>query len=83
MTKPTPAEFRAISGYYKVDDASINDMALTVGVEKTRAMCDFLETPGSSTAPAASDITVPKANQSSPTTDPQNNTGTTNKDPKS
>lgn len=49
MTKLTAAELRAMSEHYKFDEASISDMALTIGLEKTKAICDFVRSPERST----------------------------------
>ena len=71
MTKLTTDELRAMSEHYKFDEASINDMALTIGVEKTKAICDFVRSPVRSTvqrpqAPIPINRSVPGPNRDIP-----------------
>ena len=67
MTTLTPAELRALSEQYNFDEASINDLALTIGIEKTKAICDFVRPPAGSNVEEAQAITtvnesVPESN---------------------
>ena len=93
MTTLTPSELRAISEQYNFDEASINDLALTIGAEKTRAICDFVRSPETSNVEGAQAST--SVNRSVPeskghnipqvkhekhdthATDPQKNAGST------
>lgn len=47
-----------MSEQYNFDEASINDLALTIGVDKTRAMCEFVRSPEGSNVEGAQATTT-------------------------
>ena len=50
MTQLNATELHVLSNHYTFDEASVEDLALTIGIEKTKAICEFLRRPEKSSA---------------------------------